>query len=526
MSEEFEQLSRYRAGELTPEASRALEAQPGFAERLRQLQSLDAAVEALPVGLADPKLEALLARVRRPEPKRREAGLNFRVGLVAAAVAAGFLGWTLFAPDGERWVVVPSGEVQIDGRAVTAPSSQGSGQWAVAVGPAGSAQLVQQGAQVLVPGGGRLSHRKGLSLDRGSALVRAEELTLRASSAAVTVNGVSVVSMEPAEGVARVTQLLSTTTSGELMKTQWMKLSTVAVTAAALGGGLTLFVVDGHASVRQGDGAPLVLQAGEQWKTGDARPTPYRPAKVAAAAPSAAPGAAALTGESTRPTGAADLQALTQPQLVAMVEGLRDEKESLLKQREALKKKIEGEDERPARNYYRLAQEELLASAKKGELRLRGPQLSGMETKIDDKVRDELGLTASEIARVREIFEASTARTRTGLLALYQEIGGDPNQASTLGTETIFNELRAKSLKDDFPDSVRTLADERAGLIAPRDPAAGPPVMRACRLFIVEDERVISELEKLLGPRRSEEFLNHPKTSHNDHTFGVGPRKP
>lgn len=519
MSEEYEQLSRYRAGELTPEAARALEAQPGFADRLRQLQSLDKAVEALPVGMSDAKLDALLSKVRRPEPRARPKTLELRVGMVAAALIACFLGWTFFGSQPAPWVLVPSGDVTVDGQPVTSVTTQGAGKWSVAAAPSSSAQLVKQGALVLVPGGAQLTHGKMLSLDRGSVLVRADALLLGASTAAVEVNGVSVVSMEPAEGVARVTELLSTTTSGELMKTQWMKLSTVAVTAAALGGGLTLFVVDGHASVRQGEGVPVVVQAGERWKSGDAKPTSFR----AAAVPGEEPAKAALTGESTRPsTPPSDLSGLTQPQLLAMVETLRDEKEALLSQREALKKA----DERPKRNYYRMEQEELIASAKKHELRLRGPQLGGNETKIEDAVRDDLAMTPEEVAKVKEIFEASNTRVRTALVALYKEIGGDPNLASTLGTETIFNELRSKALKNDFANSVRALANERAGLSPASNPSSGPPVMRASRLFIIEDERVISELEKLLGPRRAEEFLNHPKVHHNDNVFGVGPPRP
>ncbi len=512
MSEEFEQLSRYRAGELSPEAARALEAQAGFAERLRQLQVLDAAVGSLPVGLSEAKLEALIARVRRPEPKRRTPGLELWVGLAAAAVGLCFLGWTFLGAPAEQWGVVPTGEVKVDGKTLTAPATLGGARWLLEVARAASAQLDGQGATVLMPGGAQLTHDKGLALTRGTAVVRAEGLTLTASGATVEVNGVSVLSMEPAEGVARVTDVLNTTRSGELMKTQWIKLSSVAV-AAAMGGALTLFVIEGHASVRQGVGAPVVVSAGEQWKGGDARPSASRPL--------------ALTGEPTRIPAPSALQAMTQPQLIAMVEALRDEKEALLGQREALKKKLAAETEgsHPKRNYYRFEPAELLASAQKGELRLRGPQLSGEPIKVDDKVRDELGLTPEEVAKVRELFEGSSARTRTGLLKIYKEIGGDPNLASTLGTETIFNELRAKALKDDFAEAVRTLADERAGLRPRGNPEDGVAVMRAFRLFLVEDERMIDELERLLGPRRAEEFLNHPKGFHSDNTFGVGPRK-
>lgn len=523
MSEEFEQLSRYRAGELTPEAMRALEAAPGFAERLRQLQALDVAVAALPVDLPPANLDALLSKVRRPAAKPRSAGPNFRVGVLAALVVAGLLSWTFFGGAPESWVVVPAGDVAIDGKAVTAPTAPRSGQWSLAVAPGSSAQVVGPDAAVLVAGGAALTHRKGLSLDRGTVLVRAGQASLAAAGSVVQVNGASVISMEPAEGVARVTELLSHTSSGDLMKTQWMKLSTLAVTAAAVGGGLTLFVVDGHASVRTADGPPVVVRAGEQWKPGAAKPSPYRAPE---AAPGAAESAAAITGEATRAPASADLKALTAPQLVAMVETLRDEKEALLKQREELKKKAAAEAAPPARNYYRFDPEEALASAKKGELRLRGPQLGRDDIKLDDKLRDELSLTADEAAQVKQIFDASTARTRSALLGLYKEIGGDMNQAATWESTTILSELRLKSLKDEYPDAVRTLANERAGLVPVGDPSVGPPVLRAYRQFVIEDERTISELEKLLGPRRTEELLNHPKYPHSNHTFGVGPAKP
>ena len=512
MSESYEQLSRYRAGELTPEAMRALEAQPGFAERLQDLKSLDAAVVALPVDdLPDEKLATLMAKVKRPEPvAARRPRLELRVGFAAAAVVVALLGWTFFGPAPEPWVVVPSGDVRVDGLQLSAPATQ-NGAWNLVVADDASAQLAGLNAAVFVPGGATLSHGRTLSLHRGTVLVRAEDLTV----GSVTVNGISVLTMEPAAEVARVTELLSTTPSGALMKNQWLKLSTVAASAAAVGIGLTLFVLDGHASVRPGEGGAVIVNAGEKWNAADAKSMPF---KVKAPVVEAA-----LTGPSTRPT---ELQAMTQPQLIAMVEALRDEKEVLLKQREALKRDAEDKKDRPKKNYYRIETDELTASAKKGELRFRGPQMGGTETQIDPKVRDDVALTAEEMARIKEIFEASSARVRTGLIALYKEMGGDPNFAASLGTETIFNELRNKALKGDFAESIRTLAEERAGLIPVGNPAAGPIVMRAARVFLTEDERVIAELEKLLGSRRAEEYLNHPDTQHHDNTFGVGPRAP
>ena len=515
MSESFEQLSRYRAGELTPDAMRALEAEPGFAQRLQALKSLDAAVEALPVDdLPDVKLAALLAKVKRPEAQPKRLRLELRVGIAAAAVVMALLGWTFFGPTPEQWVVVPSGDVRVDGLALTTPATQ-KGAWDLVVADDASAQLAGLNAAVFVAGGAKLIHGRTLSLQHGSVLISAEHLTV----GAVTVNGVSVLTMEPEEEVARVTELLSTTPSGALMKTQWLKLSTVAASAAAVGVGLTLFVIEGHASVRPDEGGAVIVNAGEKWRSGEPKPLPFRVKPTPAAE-------AALAGPTTRPTG--ELQALTQPQLIAMVEALRDEKEALLKQREALKKDREADDgsKRPRRNYYRLDAEELNVSAKKGELRLRGPQLMGLETKIEDKVREDVGLTAEEVAKIREVFDASSARVRTGLTALYQEMGGDPNLASSLNTETIFNELRAKALAGDFNETVRTLAEERAGVIPRGNPSVGFIVMRAARLFLVEDERVLNELEKLLGTRRAEEYLNHEQTQHQDHTFGVGPREP
>jgi hypothetical protein len=307
------------------------------------------------------------------------------------------------------------------------------------------------------------------------------------------------------------------------MKTQWMKLSTVAMTAAAVGGGLTLFVVDGHASVRQGELPQVELKAGEQWKAGEAKPTSFRapaPAVAEASVKAAAP--VALTSESTR-TGSPELAKLSQPELVAMVQRLSDEKESLLKQREELKKKLDGNDH-PKRNYYRQTPEELVDLAKQGELRVRGPQLSGQETKIDDKVKDELRMTPEEVAGAKAIFENSTERAHQGLLAYYKELGGDPSLAGTLGSDALFNEIRTKSLKGDWDEAVRLSANERAGLV----PAGttGTPVLKALRMLIGEDDRVLNELDQLLGPARAEQFLNSENTAHHNHGFGVGPGKP
>ena len=523
MSEDLEQLSRYRAGELASEVARALESQPGFAEKIRKLELLDAAARSLSVELAPEKVVALLAKVRRPAPKQ-QSRLNFRVGLGVLAAGVTLVVLKTVTQQGAPWTLVSAGEVTVNGQLATATQSLPRGS-TVRTGPKGAAQLVGAGGWIGLAGGGEITDPRGRGhlLTQGNAAVSSEAMFLAAGDVAVEIHGVAVLSMEPSEGVARVTDTLNQFPSGDLMKTQWMKLSTVAMTAAAVGGALTLFVVDGHASVRQSEGPPLELKAGERWKAGDAKPTSYRAPALAVAEVAKAPQpVAALTGESTRPTSP-ELAKLSQPELIALVGRLSDEKESLLKQREALKKKFDG-DERPRRNFYRFSPEELTELAKKGEVDIRGPQLGGQETKIDDKVRDELRMTPEEVAAATAIFETSTARAHQQLLAFYKEIGGDPALGSTLGSDALYNEIREKSLKDDWTDAVRQTANERAGLSSPG--VSGTPVLKALRMLVGEDERVIAELEQLLGPARAEQFLNNENTAHHHHYHGVGPAKP
>jgi hypothetical protein len=44
-------------------------------------------------------------------------------------------------------------------------------------------------------------------------------------------------------------------------------------------------------------------------------------------------------------------------------------------------------------------------------------------------------------------------------------------------------------------------------------------------MLIGEDDRVINELDELLGPARAEQFLSHENVPHHHHSFGVGPAK-
>ncbi len=522
MSEDFERLSRYRAGELSSDEAKALEAEPGFADQLRQLDLLDAATRQLSTELSSEKVADLLAKVKRP-PTRAPARVDFRVGLAVVAAVIALMVWRGVSAEDPEWALLTSGEVTVDGaRAATTQRLQRGST--VRTAPNATAQLVSATGWIGLPGGSTLADAPGRGrLIQGNAVVSAEAQALWAGDVMVEVHGLAVLSMEPSEGVARVTDTLAHLSSGDLMKTQWMKLSTVAMTAAAVGGGLTLFVVDGHASVRPADAAPIEVKAGERWTPAQTQGSPTRPAALVAEAvqPKESPSV-----KVTESNGPADLSQLTRPELVAMVERLRDERESLLSQREQLKKKLDGNDQ-PRRNYYRFSPEELTDLAKQGEFRLRGPQLSGNETKIDDKVKDELRLTPEEVAGVKAIFESSTERAHEGLLGFYKELGGDPSLGSTLGSDPLFNELRNKSLKGDWEDAVRLVANERAGLVEPT--AGGTPVLKALRLLLAEEERTLNELDALLGPARAERLLSHDSTAHHTHGFGVGPagaRKP
>jgi hypothetical protein len=87
MSEDFEVVSRYRAGELTEPEMRAFEAQPGFSERLSQLERLDAAARGLSNALEPQRLEALMAKVKRPAaPRARALPALGLVGLLVAGL--------------------------------------------------------------------------------------------------------------------------------------------------------------------------------------------------------------------------------------------------------------------------------------------------------------------------------------------------------------------------------------------------------------------------------------------------------
>lgn len=535
MTDDFEKASRYREGELPAEEMKALEASGKLPDQLETLKAIDAAARSLPMQLDGEKLKAMVARVKRPEPASgaERKWVPTAIAAVAAAVIGMVATGAVNLSSRRAWWVVPTGQVQLDGEGLSQSRLLGTRErWALEVSPDATAQLFSRAQGALwLPAGARVINDRKLALERGSVLVSAHGLVMTAGDQQVQVDGTAVLSMEPPEGLTRVTDVLNQFPSGEQMKSHWVKLSSVAATAAAVSSGLTLFVVEGHASVGKENATPIRVEAGERAGAGDAKATSWKPTDQVAALTGSPtrPGAGTTTPEPTMQRGDPRLKAMSQPELVALAERLLDEKEAVLREREELKKKLSEAETgggHEDRNYYRFQPEELLASAKKGELRLRGPQLLEEEFKLDAKVREDVALTPDEEAKVKAIYQASRERARAATLTIYGEIGGDPGSAGTLATHTLFNEIRGKALKGDFANAVRQLANERAGLAQPVSAAAQTPIMRALKVFIEEDERVIAELEQLLGHRRAEEFLNHENSSHSNSVYGVGPAKP
>jgi hypothetical protein len=216
------------------------------------------------------------------------------------------------------------------------------------------------------------------------------------------------------------------------------------------------------------------------------------------------------------------LKPLSRPQLVARIETLRDEKEQLLREKADLKKKLEASSgESVARSYSRMSPEELAASAKKGELRVR-LNFSDSEYRVNKKVAERVGLTSAEEAALKKLYSDAAERVHAGLLKAYGQMGGDVNSALSFTTMALVEELRSKSLKGEFEDAIRQLANERAGLVPPSQPSTSSTVLNAFRHLWNEDDRIVNEIEALLGPARAEEYLNDKNGDHSDHVWGVG----
>jgi len=507
--DELERLSRYHANELSPDERAAVErelaARPDLREGLEVLKSLDGAAAALPPTLEGPALDELVAGVPRPAPRVSPARTRFVGAAVILLVGAGVVA-SFFKPSRPALALAWGDGVTLDGSSV-----QGRGLRSVADGArlktatSGAQLLEPKGAAWLPPQAEVAWRDRGVELVAGTMMATGEGLELRAGQASAKIFGVAVASVEPAEGVDRVNGVLSTTTPEDLVNKNWLKLPSTL----ALASGLTLFVVEGHAEARVGESV-VTVQAGQRWQPGSA-PTAI---SAAPAAPVQKQPVVAATGGEAQ---------LSREQLIAELNKVRDQNESLLRERELLKQKLDGKGKR---NYYRLDPAEALELAKKNEIRVRGYVLDEEPFNLSEENAKSIGLSPAERAKVNGILQESGKRGREALVKFYVSMGGDANAASTFSSVALLTEIRTKALKDEYGDAIRQLANERAGLVPAGNPSEGPVVLRTFRMLVDEDNTVLDQLDAALGPARAEALVNDEHFPHSNHGFGVGPKNP
>lgn len=524
-SDEWERLSLYEAGELSEEDARAIEAQLHVNVENRvaleclaevRLQSL-----ALEDGLSDAQAEALVQRAMVSQAVSIDTAVRglWRRGGVAVLVL--ICAWLALWPASPAiFVVTLQGAATVAGEPILLGERKTFSEGILTTGEGSAALVTHSTGTVLVTQNTALQKDSDdvLRLVSGAAVVTNVSAPIRVHTGedVVEVLGSAVLLMEPETDVIRVTRALNFSHLEMTMKNWWM-LGPATAVGALSGAVVTLQVLRGEAKVLAPEKAPLVVAAGQSWNRKAAIPQQAEVNRLGKDAQ------ALLGSEGATREEPADLQSLSRAQLIARVEKLQDEKESMLRGQTQLRRQIVAEESQEGhgkRNYYRIAAEELQESAQKGQLRVR-INLHGEPYVVDDAVMKDVRLTPQEVAGIKSVYAQSQQRIRDTLLRSYREIGGDPNVGAGLSNITIFEELRAKSLEGEFAHVVRRIASERAGL-APQS-AEGSSLMKTMREMWLEDDRVLTELEALLGTARAEQLLNHEQTNHSDQSWRVGP---
>jgi hypothetical protein len=307
---------------------------------------------------------------------------------------------------------------------------------------------------------------------------------------------------------------------------KWLRLPIAATAVAA--GGITLLVLEGRAKVTTDSTAPVEVTAGQKWSSRDARATPIASgAALTADADTLKPHPKQMAAPSVSPPGNTSLEALTRDQLVAEVRRLRSENTALALRNDEIQKRLEDNDPKAQakkENFYRADPDELRALAERGEMRLHPPSLGHTLDSDNPGVANDVGLRPDEVTKIRDIYERAERRLHDGLASLYVGIGAEANVANALDTTALIQEIQSKTLLRDRSLAVLTAARERGGLERPTSPDAGSALLRAYRLFYREEDRVLEELDALLGPARAEQFMNHPSTSHSTMSMSTGNR--
>jgi hypothetical protein len=173
-------------------------------------------------------------------------------------------------------------------------------------------------------------------------------------------------------------------------------------------------------------------------------------------------------------------------------------------------------------SHYRFPQEELVEMAQTGMVLFRLPHLDAGKLSYDDKVREGVALTPDEEAGIQRIYGDSFERMRKGLADAYESLGGDPKIAAAARPSTLWHDALDLMSSEDRADAAREAARERAGLSPVT--AGGSTALQVARLLQGEDDRVIGELDTLLGPDRAQQLLDDPGTQHSDFVSAHGPK--
>lgn len=267
--DELELVSRYAAGELRGEALRAFEDQLATTSSLRLALERLRLVIALAPELPDERdarvSERLILKVKRPTPwsSRALAATGVCVVLVAA-----FSVWRALAV-GPALLTVMSGPVLVNHEHIALGTQRPLLEGDLLETQAGAAVISGAHNTWLVPENAAIEWASGRArLNAGTALVLGEG-ALSLAGTEVELKGRGVFSVEPDEGVARVTHTLSSLSSEALMRTGWLKLGLFGSAMAAAGAGATVFMLDGAATVTPAPGlAPVTLASGQRWSAG------------------------------------------------------------------------------------------------------------------------------------------------------------------------------------------------------------------------------------------------------------------
>jgi hypothetical protein len=223
----------------------------------------------------------------------------------------------------------------------------------------------------------------------------------------------------------------------------------------------------------------------------------------------------------------ADLQTKTIEKLMAEVEHLRAERESLLNQQRAeLEKRTpypEEEQEEKKPTFFRHSPALLTAYAKHGTFSIRTPLLQNLEWDLGPAGEKESDLTAAELSQVTEIYRSAQKRTEERVRKIYLEIAGDVSKDKPLLPSELWGKIFLKTPPEAQADAIRILAKERAGLIPSGSGGSSPAFLAALRVQMEEENLLFDALERLLGPTRAERFVNGEHVPRFGSKFVAGP---